>query len=238
MHTCDCGRIFTKLKSFQEHRTLCEMIRFSRTDLADETTLPSQQEMWNVLKIVLKKYEKLEKKVDELTKMTNKEKKQISIIDWLNQNKQFDLDYKKWMGLIEFTQDDLENVFSRGFIEGITDVILNNLNDCDTNVICGFKQKNNKLFLKEENVWRELNNEDMKNIINYFQSGIQKEFGKYNKKNAKRLEDYSKNEEWLKNIKKVTGSLISTTDKVNKIKVKLFNKLKLNLKNVIEMEFS
>ena len=238
MHQCGCGREFKKLKSFQEHRTLCEMIRYARTDLVDETTLPSQQEMWNVLKVVLNKYSKLEKKVAELSKIANKEKKQISVINWLNENKQFDLDYKKWKEGVEFTQDDLENVFNRGFIEGISDVILNNLTDSDTNVICGFQQKYNKLFLKEENIWRELNSKDMENIINYFQWGIQKEFGKYNEKNAKKLKDYNNNDDWYKNIKKVTGSLISKTDKVNKIKVKLFNKLKLNLKSVIEMNFS
>ena len=75
MHQCGCGREFKKLKSFQEHRTLCEMIRYDRTDLVDETTLPSQQEMWNVLKVVLNKYSKLEKKVAELSKIANKEKK-------------------------------------------------------------------------------------------------------------------------------------------------------------------
>jgi len=238
MHQCGCGREFKKLKSFQDHRTLCEMIRYARTDLVDETTLPSQQEMWNVLKVVLNKYSKLEKKVAELSKIANKEKKQVSVINWLNENKQFDLDYKKWKEGVEFTQDDLENVFNKGFIEGITDAILNNLTDSDTNVICGFQQKHNKLFLKEENAWRELNSEDMENIINYFQWGIQKEFGKYNEKNAKKLKDYNNSDDWYKNIKKVTGSLISTTDKVNKIKVKLFSQLKLNLKSVIEMNFS
>lgn len=238
MHRCSCGKLYKRLKPFQEHRAVCEMIRHSRTDLLDETTIPSNRDMWITLKILIKKNEALEKKVAELSKIANKEKKKISVVNWLNENRRLEINYENWLKNINVNENDLENVFNKGFIEGISLTILNNLQDKNTNVIVSFEEKPNKLYLYENDKWRELMNTELEKVIDYFQSRIQKEFSKYNKKNADKLDDCENCDEWYKNIPKVTGSSIPTNDKIKKIKFKLYNKLKFNLNEIVEYTFS
>ena len=238
MHRCKiCGKGYKKLKSFQEHRALCEAIKFARTDLITDETIPSSREMWLVLKQLLIKNEKLEKKVTDLTKLLNKEKKKISMIDWLNKNKILNSNYEHWIKNIKTEQEELNILFDKGFIEGISHAIVNNLPDKETNIITAFEQKPNKLYIYDKDVWRELNNKDLENIIDKFHLYIQKEFEIYNKKNSEKFKDHEKSIDLYKNLQKVMGLNISLNDKITKIKLKIYAKLKFNLKNIVEFSF-
>ena len=79
MHVCSCGKLYKRLKAFQEHRALCEMIRDNRTDIVDDMSTPSVRELWLVLKILITKNEKLEKRVKELNVLANRERKKIRV---------------------------------------------------------------------------------------------------------------------------------------------------------------
>ena len=120
MYRCQCGKEYVSKTWFQNHRALCELLHDSKKnedDIYDD--LPSKIEMWNCMKIILKKYEKLETKIQDHEKYIKKLKRKISVVDWLSDNCKPDIDYNKWVSNIIVSLDDLEIMFNNGFIDGI-----------------------------------------------------------------------------------------------------------------------
>ena len=55
MYRCSCGKEYQSKTWFQNHRALCELLEDSKKDdIYDD--LPSKIEMWNCMKVILKKY--------------------------------------------------------------------------------------------------------------------------------------------------------------------------------------
>ena len=96
MYRCRCGKEYQSKTWFQNHRALCELLEDSKKDdIYDD--LPSKIEMWNCMKVILKKYETLEKKMQDHEKYIKTQKKKINIIDWLTDNYKPELNYNEWL---------------------------------------------------------------------------------------------------------------------------------------------
>tara|TARA_Y100000996_G_scaffold412383_1_gene398369 strand:- start:1867 stop:2586 length:720 start_codon:yes stop_codon:yes gene_type:complete len=238
MNTCSCGKKYKNLKSFQEHRALCEMIRLNRTDLAED--IPSTQEMWLAMKALIKKNDRLEKKVTELSSWLNKNKKKLSVIDWLNEKIKPETSYENWLEDIELNEEDLNDIFANDFINGMSSIICKRLvkNGDENTPIRAFEQKQHILYIYNGTKWAPQNNDEFTKMIDSLHIKVQNEFSKYNKKNAEMLKDYNKCEEWYKNIQKIMGTKYDLPTSVKKINIKVYSHLKLNLKNIVEYEFT
>ena len=238
MNICSCGKKYKNLKSFQEHRALCEMIRLNRTDLAED--IPSTQEMWLAMKALIKKNDRLEKKVTELSSWLNKNKKKLSVIDWLNEKIKPETSYENWLEDIELNEEDLNDIFANDFINGMSSIICKRLvkNGDENTPIRAFEQKQHILYIYNGTKWAPQNNDEFTKMIDSLHIKVQNEFSKYNKKNAEMLKDYNKCEEWYKNIQKIMGTKYDLPTSVKKINIKVYSHLKLNLKNIVEYEFT
>ena len=55
MHTCTCGKKYKRLKNFQEHRALCEMINLAshQENIGHLTETPSLIDMWLAMKVLI-----------------------------------------------------------------------------------------------------------------------------------------------------------------------------------------
>jgi hypothetical protein len=85
MHTCSCGKEYTRLKNFQEHRALCEMLKVSGNENVEFLhDIPSQLDMWLAMKVIIKQNQKLQNEMKNLKSWVNKQKKKLCLIDWLN----------------------------------------------------------------------------------------------------------------------------------------------------------
>ncbi len=238
MYSCSCGKEYKQLRSFQEHRSMCEVIRSTKQRNIDYLTeVPSMVDMWFIVKNLTKKCQSLESEVKKLKNYINKEKKKLSIIDWLNNNFKVKTDCLNYFKTVQLCQEDLQMIFKHGFINGML-IILTNILTISKEHIKAFDQKLNTLFVCNCNGWKILDHDDFKKLVEIIHKKIYQELSIYNKNNVMIIDDLSNNDTWYKNIKKVTGGNIDYDDSVKKIRFKLYNQIKYNLKNVIEYEFS
>ena len=70
-----------------------------------------------------KRVEKLEDENTNLKKWISKEKKKVSIQQWLTDNWNPSTSYVTWQKNIQLSQRDLENVFKYGFAGGVSYII-------------------------------------------------------------------------------------------------------------------
>ena len=242
MHTCSCGKAYKRLKSFQEHRALCEMLRLASAGESTDhlTDTPSLIDMWLAMKVLINRNTILEKEVQKLRNWVSTQKKKLSVIDWLNKNSTPDHSYKDWMDAIVLDQEDLEMIFQHNFVGGMFHILCRQLPPhSDINhPVKAFDQKLNTLFIYQDEKWSAMDKDDFGKLINIVHHKLHKVFNIYNKKNEKLINNFSKNEVWYKNISKVMGGPLPYDTSIGRINFKVYNYLKFNLRTITKYEFT
>lgn len=240
MHTClTCGKEYKRLRNFQEHRALCEMLKKTGNESVNHLLdVPSLIDMWLAMTSLIKTNEKLEKKVRKLECWMKKEQKKLCLIDWLNENFKFKQSGIDMIKESELNQEDLYMIFEHDFIEGMVYIIHRLINQCSEQTIKAFDQKLNTLFIYSAGEWKILDKDEFKSIVKIVHRKLYLQLNNYNKINERRVCDSPNNEDWYKNISKVMGNNLNYESSVKKISFKLYNRIRYNLKHVIEYEFT
>lgn len=239
MHICSCGKQYKRLKNFQQHRAFCEMLKASKNENVEHLLdVPSQLDIWLAMKILIQKNENLENQVKELKCWIKKQKNKLSLIDWMNENFKLCKDSIDIIKESELNEEDLHMVFEHNFIEGMVHILYRLINEHQEKAIKGFDQKLNTLFIYSKSGWKLLDNDELKLIIGIVHRKLQIQLINYTKKNERQFNDLTKNDNWYKNISKVMGCDSNNNSSIKKISFKLYNRIRYNLKNIIEYEFS
>jgi hypothetical protein len=112
------------------------------------------------------------------------------------------------------------------------------INQCSEQTIKAFDQKLNTLFIYSAGEWKILDKDEFKSIVKIVHRKLYLQLNNYNKINERRVCDSPNNEDWYKNISKVMGNNLNYESSVKKISFKLYNRIRYNLKHVIEYEFT
>lgn len=239
MHTCSCGKEYTRLKNFQEHRALCEMLKVSGNENVEYLhDIPSQLDMWLTMKVIMRQNQNLEKEIKNLKSWVNKQKKKLCLIDWLNEKYNPATDYLTWARGVELNEEDLYMVFEHNFVGGVMHILTRLLYNNNASPIKAFDQKLNTLFVYFDGKWGIVDNDNFKILIRIIHRKLYTQLNLYNKKNEHCVNDISNNDAWYKNVSNVMGGNLNYDTSIKKIRLKLYNQLKYNLKSVIEYEFT
>ena len=191
-HACACGKTYKDNSGLWRHKKKCTDEYLSNDSINDNTLLT------NLVLEVVKNNNDLQKQCTELQKQN--QEFQLKIVESFNEvvkngtntnnintinshNKSFNLNFflnetcKDAMNIMDFVDSikiqlaDLENVGKNGFIEGISKIIVQNLNSLDETkrpVHCT-DTKREVMYIKDENKW-EKENEDkskMRKVIKH-----------------------------------------------------------------------
>lgn len=241
MFRCNvCKKIYKRIRFFQEHRAVCEA---KQAAIADNSSylqdVPSNLDMWLALKHYIKRCEALENKISKLEMWTARQKRKIKIIDWLNDNFSSQIPFNKLVSSIKLTQDDLELIIKFNFIDGMARILSRKICGYEENTrpIKAFSQYKNKLFVWSGEFWKVLSDEDMYKMINSVHNKLNPQLLIYQKLNSATVNDHNNNSHWYEIIRKVQGMSESSDITMKKIRSKLHNTLKYNLKKIVEYEF-
>jgi hypothetical protein len=239
MYSCRCGKEYKSKTWFQNHRALCELLHDSKKDEDDiYDDLPSKIEMWNCMKVILKKYETLENKIQDHEKYIKKLKRKISIIDWLRDNCKPEIEYNNWISNINVGLDDLEIMFNSGFIDSIHRLFMKYLPLCDKLPIKCFDQKMYVFFVYRNYTWEHLDFEDYEKLVHNISGKFIKTFKIWKDQNKKLIDNDKNNELVQKRYFEVMGGRYDDETNIKKLNSKLYKYLKVNLRNIVTYEFS
>jgi hypothetical protein len=213
-----------------------------KQDLKDG--LPSKRQMYELLKIMVDKYSKLEHEMIEMKKYIEKTKKKINVIDWLNDNLHPHIGYQEWKeNVLKVTDEDLECVFKYKYSRGVC-IILKKylpLESSKNHPICCFKQKPN-VFYKYDTIqsqWTILSQNQVIGLITNVNTKLTHEFYKWKEKHQDRIDNDDRfHEIYIDNMRAILGDNKSLEEHSRTIKSHLFEYLKMDVKNMIEFEFS
>ena len=127
-----CYKKFGRISALQNHSAFCAIIhqgKYAAQNSEQELDVPPVRDMYIVLQKLVMENEKLRKKVDELEKLAQRERKKMSLIDWLNDNKQPEETFSQWVNGIIVTEKDFQYILHNNCINGIMEIIKKNIND-------------------------------------------------------------------------------------------------------------
>jgi len=257
-----------KLKSnYTKHTLICEIMNKCNQERIrenDTDKLPTMREMYSILLEVTAKYSQLEKKMEEMTKWTEIKKRKLNVIEWLNETNLSTISFNLWCSSnIVITRKHLNIIFNHNYINGCIEIIKDLLSFTDLNKLPlkAFNQKENTLFIatmdtvicaeegnndnNDNNVkgpeikWEIMSEKMFIDFINKISKQLLTEFIKWQKENADKIyNDDEFSNKYAVNLQKILGG--NNTQEYNNLRIKkeLYKHLKMNLKNIIEYEFS
>jgi hypothetical protein len=161
-HTCLCGSSYKHSSGLSRHKKSCNSI-ITTTTVANETS-----ELKYLVLEMVKTNTELQKQILELCKnTTTTNNTNNNTVNNNSHNKTFNLQFflndtcKNAMNLTDFVSSlqidlsDLESVGELGFVNGISNLIINGLNDleeCERPVHCS-DLKRESMYVKDDNKW-------------------------------------------------------------------------------------
>jgi hypothetical protein len=160
---CECGKEYSHHSSLWKHKKKCSN---NKNEKEDE----SPKEQTDLVTFLLKENNELKNMILEVcknmktitnqntftnTNSNNNNNTTFNLQFFLNETCKDAINLSEFVDSIKIELSDLENVGSKGYIEGISDIILKNLKPLDVTmrpVHCS-DVKREVVYVKEENVW-------------------------------------------------------------------------------------
>ena len=242
-----CNKIYIRKHAYNNHLTKCKFYK-SRSNIIikeepDKNNLNiDNSTIFKLLIDLTNKYEKLESDYNELKKFVETNKKKVDILTYLNNNFNFNhFDFHDFINSISIEKKELEFIFQKDYVDGIVNIILNKIEELDNNIqlpLKGFSTKEGILYiyLKSNNGWLQLTNEELNKTIKYFNKNILNEFRVWKNEMQTKMNEDDYSEICILNMKKVLGGNFHNKNPNILIKNKLYKNIKTNVKSISSYE--
>lgn len=249
-----CGKGYKTRVNLEKHLILCELVHKSKKitiNEEEELEIPSQKKIFQMLLELGQKYNKLEEKVDEINKWVVKKKKKINVIEWLNINLVPELVFENLSDKIVITDSDMDFLLENSFLDTMNEIFIRTIyNISETeNPIFAFSQKTNIFYIYDKNtinnkiddtppVWIELPRDKLIRFLNKIQMKISKSFSEWKRKKMEKIRENDSFSILCDNaVIKIMSIEFKQDATLNKMKSMMYNKMKTDMKALIEYEF-
>ena len=201
IYNCVCGNKYKYDSGYYRHKKKCEKQLIQEKNISDaEVSLKYQEKLDNLTNVVLdivKQNNQLTKQIIDLSSKTltnnynnanntnNSHNKTFNLQFFLNEQCKDALNIKDFVESIQVQISDLENTGKNGYVEGISKIFINNLEQLDTHerpIHCS-DYKREILYIKDDNQW----NKDDEN-----KSNLTKAIKQVANKNIKQISEWQK----------------------------------------------
>uniref|UniRef100_A0A6C0IFP0 Uncharacterized protein n=1 Tax=viral metagenome TaxID=1070528 RepID=A0A6C0IFP0_9ZZZZ len=247
-----CGKCYKTIVNLNKHILLCEVVKRSINKHTDNPIdksinekLPSQENMYKIIETLTIKYNKLEEKMEELQKWVDKKKKKINIIDWLNENDKIQPTYEfdSIFDKINITQKTIDYLFTNNFYDTVNEILVNFYNSNPEIPLFAFNQKSNIIYVFNKNndqqsSWKEISKDQVVDFLDKLQTKITRCLKEWKKIHEDKVRNDNKfSELYSKTIIKIMDVKFNNETTITRYKSLLYNKIKVDMKNLIEYEY-
>jgi hypothetical protein len=162
-YICDCGKKYSTRQSLYVHRKKCknQQIKEINTDIVN-LLLKENSELKQMILDVCKNNNSITNSNNSTT--TNSHNKTFNLNLFLNETCKDAMNITEFVDSIQLQLSDLENVGRLGYVNGISKIIIKNLNALDETkrpIHCT-DSKREILYVKDEDIWKKDNDNDRK----------------------------------------------------------------------------
>ena len=231
----NCNKGYKRYGFYAKHIVQCQPIdvRINKPVNIDSIKTPSQYQQ--TLEYLLTHLDELQHKMREMENEKKIEKKKIDILSWLNEKYKPEVDYKDYISSVDLDSKYLQSLQENNLVTVIDEIFHNCFPKTDNNTcLKAFTVKVNKIYVYTENSWKELSNNDLKDLMSKILKIFRELLQNWYEKNRALIE-YNLSDTYLKLVKQVNNISINNPNFINKIYKQLYDTLKVPIK-IIEYE--
>ena len=235
MQFCACGKAYKYRSGLSRHQKKCaySVVKSdSITDLVNKDENFEDNEIKTILKGILKENRELKEQMKnmKMANITNNNNQKYTINMYLNDKCKNAMSLKDFVANIKLSLEDLEFTGHHGFVEGVSNIFLKNLNNMEVTerpIHCS-DQKRLQFYVKKEDKWEKDNkNEELDKSIQNISGKQVATLIEWTKANPGYENSPSKMEEYFKLVGKTMG--IDCEKNIRKIKKILSENVKLDV---------
>ena len=160
MLICACGKTYKYRSGLSRHQKKCtySVVKTdTMTDLVNKEDDFENNEIKTILKGILKENRELKEQMKnmKMANITNNNNQKYTINMYLNDKCKNAMSLKDFVDNIKLSLEDLEFTSHHGFVEGVSNIFLKNLNDMEVTerpIHCS-DQKRLQFYVKKEDKW-------------------------------------------------------------------------------------
>lgn len=234
MPTCPiCDKVFVRDSPYQKHLIACKFIPPKSNQ---NETLPSYSEICYLLQQVTLKCSALEKKVELLETIVNTKKKKVGVFEWLNTNIIPTLNYADWVKTIQVKKSHFEYLFDNSIVETVYHIVSHAITSNQAIPFYAFG-KTQTFYIYTSNTWLVAEVPSFTKLFKHVETQLWKCLTEWKIKNeVEILENQVMTEKYQKMVSKLTDISYTPNDVYNKMKTKIYNAIKMDIKSIIEEE--
>ena len=226
MHKCIfCDKHYEKPKCLKKHYVKCSILH-------NANILNCGDELFEVMRDLMKSNKNLTERVRKLETLSYKDKKRINVIAWLNENKT-SVTFERFIEGIEINKKTLKLVYENGIIEGLIQLLSEELKEIESKPLYCFEQKSYVLYVKGADGWMEISNEIFRNKVFYLQRKILKKFREEN--SIDNLETDREHNIYNKRLMSICVDKLGV--KIKSIKNDIYRINKQNINKIVKYDF-
>jgi hypothetical protein len=215
--------------------------RTSRED-TDDNNVPSRKVLYEIIVDMAGKYSKMEEQLEKLNKWAETKKRKLHIVEWLNEHYLLETSFDEWCNKISINRSHLELVFKFDFVAGLMYIFqeLLPLSDEQNLPIKCFDQKENTLFVHsgKNGGWGAMSGKQFEYLVGSVSKQLVNELAEWQNENMSKMSHDDFGITYATNVQKVLGGSMPREQLYSKIRRGLYKYLKMNLRNIIQYEFS
>lgn len=232
-----CVRSYKSKVYYERHVSACELLHKSKKQRADEldiiSDIPDSRKLYEMVLALAVKNKALEERIDALTKCMDVKKKRVPVKEWLEKNYCDILTFETFMSTKTITASDYAAVCKYDYVEGII-MILSKMFPVEsekTLPIKAFAQKENTLFVKNDDGWNVMSNIELEGIVASIGKQLMTHFVEWQESNKHRLTEDCYVEEYMTTLQKMLGSKYKSDIALVKIKRGIYKHIQVKSNN-------
>ena len=253
-----CSKQYVRKKYYQHHVLICKLSKKDskeyneNVELTTMQKIPTQKELYEIIIDLNNKYERLESEYHQLKQFVNNKRRQINIVDWLDQNCQLEMSFRDIFLNIKLDKHDLVKVFELDYVKGICDIVVCFIETVKQRFQSGevplraFVQKDSILYIYDlcdggdDDVykWQILSSELLSTFVRYIDHQLMRLFREWHTETERGMNEDRFSELYIKNLKTITGGNFRDFERNTKIRNNIYRSIRQNLKSIMVYEFS
>ena len=253
-YTCGiCNRSYQRKNYYNRHILVCEIISKSvkerRLENEEQRDTPSVRILYEVILDLTSKITKMDLQIQKLTTFADQKKRKIDMLDWLNTNQVTDVcgSFEQLLLNIQVSSVHLEHLFQSDYTPTILHILQEHIpldDGLKVQPIKAFMQKTNVLYVYNTDSekpatkkWLLMTETMLQTLIYFTDKKLLAEFIKWQNNNADKMKDDNFAIKYATYVKKVMGGKLTREQIYSRVKIDLYNYLKVCVKNIVEYEF-
>jgi len=233
----NCNKGYKRYGFYAKHIVQCQPFNVTLNKPINTDSIKTTSQCQQTLEYLLSHLDELQHKIKEMENERRIEKKKIDILSWLNEKYKPETNYKDYISNLYLDSKYLQSLQENNLVTVIDEIFNNCFAKTDDNTcLKAFTIKVNKIYVYTENSWKELSNNDLKDLISKIVKIFRELLQNWYEKNRASIE-HNLSDTYLKLVKQVNNISINNPNFINKIYKQLYDYLKIDIK-IIEYIFT